>query len=327
MSDVMKGLEAALENLKPKEEEKETETHAAEAEQAEEQQGDHSQEGNEEESEGRLQEEEEKNEAPHPARLRIKAKEEEQKRLEAEARLQKTEEMLQALGINQAQLTKLIEQQLAAQQPKDAPKEEDLEPDIALYPEEWKEWNNRKWDAKLKDLEKRYEPIAQEQEFKRKELGLQFLEKQYESKQPDYRDAKNFIVNKYKESLRLQYPMAADYEIEAATKKWEIEQAEQTYLRNYDPAKMFYEAAQKFGYTQPSPATREEAAQKDETDAPKGPNLQKLREIKGRAKSTVGTGNSGESRVDARNKALSIFDLAKLDQKTLYNMTIGKLEQ
>ena len=243
------------------------------------------------------------------ARMRAQKEHAQKKEREASDRLDKIEQLLSTVGVTQSHMAQLLQ----AQQESAKPKVEAIqEPDINYEPEAWKQWYTQKQaaeasarDNKLKEME----TVLYKSKVKE---GLQVLESDFIEETPDYADALNYLTKSYSNSIRMMNPSYTKFQIKAMVEDYRLNQAEQVFKQGINPAEYFYEQAKEFGYSGEEDTSRSWSKSRETQEEKKSaPNLDKLRDIKGRAKNTINGGKNNHTGTP-RKESYSIFDLASM---------------
>lgn len=243
------------------------------------------------------------------ARMRAQKEHAQKKEREASDRLDKIEQLLSTVGVTQSQMAQLLQAQQQAAKPK---VEAAQEPNIDYEPEAWKQWYMQKQaeeskarDDKLKEMEK----VIYKGKLKE---GLQTLESDFIEETPDYADALNYLTKSYSNSIRMMNPSYSKYQIKAMVEDYRLSQAAEVFDQGINPAQYFYEQAKEFGYSGEEDTSRSWSKSRETQEEKKSaPNLDKLRDIKGRAKNTINGGKNNHTGTP-RKESYSIFDLASM---------------
>lgn len=159
-------------------------------------------------------------------------------------------------------------------------KDHDPEPDKELDREEWLEWKLRKQEEKFTNYEQSLLQQSAKSQYQQAQNELKTLESQYAKNDKAYFEAKDFLIDKKKQELLLQFPTATDDQISQHLDDQMLKAAAQLYANNINPAEKFREMADLYGYS----------STKSSKSAPNGKtNLDKLKTNKRKSASLNGS--------------------------------------
>lgn len=158
-------------------------------------------------------------------------------------------------------------------------KEEDIEPDPVLDPEEHVNWKLRQIEKKNEELianQAKYDNFMKEKET---QDAISSLEENYRRNNPniDYDSAKKYLKDQEKLVLKIQYPNASDADIDKHLNSIEREIFINMAAQGKDATESFVEMAKQRGF---EPTVGESRR--------KGPNLKKLKENQSKSASLIG---------------------------------------
>lgn len=128
--------------------------------------------------------------------------------------------------------------------------ESDPEPDALLDPEEHLQWQLRQKDKKIENLEAittRHAAAIQESDDRR---SINFLEQDYRRRNPevDYEACKDFIKDRERNILKMQFPTATDAEIEKHFDQYEVNLFKTLAARGQNATDIIVNMAKEYGY-------------------------------------------------------------------------------
>lgn len=125
----------------------------------------------------------------------------------------------------------------------------DNEPDKDLDPDEWRDWKIRQQEKQINEIigtTKKHSEAARIQDDIR---GIEILERNYSTKDPEYPEKINFLKRLEAEKLRLIQPGITDAQIEQVILRDKLILSRHLYEQlGRDPAEVFAELAVKQGY-------------------------------------------------------------------------------
>lgn len=182
--------------------------------------------------------------------------------------------------------------------------QEDAEPDALMYPDDHREWRERKLEARLAKAE----AIAAEAQgfanFQKETRGVQLLETTFKSANPkeDYDGAVKFMVERERALKKLMNPKLTDAQADAQTESEKVQLFKDLYSKGHDPAKMIVDMAKVQGFT-PGAKGKE---------APAKTNLAQLAENQRKSTNLMGGSPSGKSKTTASSDDVLGMGFSKL---------------
>lgn len=185
-----------------------------------------------------------------------------------------------------AELERQMQERAQPAQPQNvAQTQDDPEPDIAVDPVAWVQWNKRQTDAKLSEFYQWKEAQAQQAQhneiYTRATQELAAYENQFKATVDDYDDVSNFMINELKNSFKRLNPSATEDQILQQVQRHVLLESSKYAQQGLNPVEELYHVAKnEYGY---KPAAN---------DAPKKPDLNAIAKNQGRSAGMAGAGGS-----------------------------------
>lgn len=204
---------------------------------------------------------------------------------DAKERADKLEEARQQMAERMARL----EGRADASAP--AAAKEDAEPDALLYPEDHRDWREKRLEARLAKAEAVAAEAAGFANYQKESRGVALLETTFKSANPteDYDGAVKFMVKRERAMKKLMNPKLTDAQADAQTESEKVTLFKSLYAQGRDPAKVVLDMAKAQGYT----AGADKGGGKE---FPAKTNLQKLADNQRRSANLMGGSPAGKSK-------------------------------
>lgn len=183
---------------------------------------------------------------------------------------------------------------------------EDTEPDALMYPDDHREWRERKLEARLAKAE----AIAAEAQgfanYQKETRGVQLLESTFKSANPkeDYDGAVQFMVERERALKKLMNPKLTDAQADAQTESEKVQLFKDLYSKGHDPAKMIVDMAKVQGFTPGTAGKGKEVVNKT--------NLQQLAENQRKSTNLMGGSPAGKSKTTTTSDDVLGMGFSKL---------------
>jgi hypothetical protein len=195
------------------------------------------------------------------------------------------------------------------------------EPDKELDREEWYEWKIKEQDTRQAAQDKRLEQLDQIQKVSQERNGLEILEKQYAKKNDiaDYSDRKEFIKEREAKLIKIQYPQATDAQVQQHIDNQELQMAADIYANGRNPAEVFSQMADAYGYTAESKTIEKKKGKKE-------PNLEKIERNQAKSANLMGGSGRGNIGKVSANELVSmtVNDMMKVSDEDFNKAMKGK---
>lgn len=180
----------------------------------------------------------------------------------------------------------------------------DVEPDKTIDPEGWTDWKIRTLEKKLEEGNKAQQTLQQTQMVERAKQELSLMEDNYSKQEDDsYQDKLNFLVDVKTRELKLTRPDMTDIQIKQHLEQEKIIAASNFVNAGRNPAQMFAQMAEAYGYAPEKPAPKK---------ATKKMNPQKLERNMKRNATLIGGTSAAESSDNYSPHQLAEFSIQQL---------------
>lgn len=190
------------------------------------------------------------------AKMRKQLKEEQERRIALEQKMSQFEGYMQGQQ-SVAPQQPSQEQLLREQQAKEEQEFLARKPDMYDDPEAYENWMEEKLERKLNqtigqkvnNLENSNKQYEEQFRIQQARAGLKTLEDDYAKIDPEYYDAKQFLIDNLAKEYKVYNPNASDYDAKVYAENQELLIASQAYNNQHDPVKTLRDLANTRGYT------------------------------------------------------------------------------
>jgi len=185
-------------------------------------------------------------------------------------------------------------------------------PDQEYEPEKYAIYQNSKLEQRVKEMEAAQKRVAAERQW-------DSMESEHVRLNPDYNNAKLFLLKHHADQIKTKYPYATDTQIAQVLKQGEYEEVAKAANMGWMPTEYFEIMAIRAGYKPDNKAA----------EAPKKkPNIKAIKKNAKKNASLIGgssAGETGDGRTADQLLAMSIQDIEKFG-KDKFAQAIKKLE-
>lgn len=266
-------------------------------------------EGNEEEPEDEeleeSEEDDEDEEEPKDSKAFIKARKRSQAaEAKAEALARENRELSEKLAHIDGKLEALLGTKAPTEESNPRPEFDELNP------QEYIEWQQRDYDAKLKALEEKFREADEERAMSETKNTWDSIDREFREKDAEYAGAMDYLVSQAKEQLRASNPDLSEIQINQYIKQLEYQHVGKAAAAGVSPDMYFKIKAMDAGHNP------------FKLSAPKKPTIAKAKRNQQRSATAIGkgSGKSGDDLAVSDLKGMNFNQMLSLSDSEWNNM-------